>query len=285
MSSALRPPRDEDLAEVVRLMATHWPEPVDEDTVRRSWTHPGVVVERDARLGDDCYVIVEAFGDERVWLDLRGTPTPKLVDWAEGRARELGSRLITGGWSTNEGLLDELKRRGYSLVRHSQRMEIDLGRPTAAPDWPDGTRVRTHEPGDERTIYDLEIETFADTWEPAVETYEEWSHWMLQPPAFVPELWFLALAGDEPAGFAICHRHPGRPTLGWVRILGVRRPWRRRGLGRALLLHAFEAFREHGLAHAGLGVDATSLTGANRLYESAGMREVARFDVYEKPAG
>jgi ribosomal protein S18 acetylase RimI-like enzyme len=64
----------------------------------------------------------------------------------------------------------------------------------------------------------------------------------------------------------------------------VLRPWRRRGLGRALLLQAFAAFRERGLARAALGVDAESLTGANRLYESAGMHVAARFDIYEKPA-
>ena len=46
---------------------------------------------------------------------------------------------------------------------------------------------------------------------------------------------------DEPAGFAICHPHAVDPELGWVRVLGVRRPWRGRGLGRALLLHAFRA--------------------------------------------
>jgi hypothetical protein len=54
-----------------------------------------------------------------------------------------------------------------------------------------------------------------------------WAQWLLDPPAFVPELWFLALAGDEAAGFAICHPHQGRPEPGWVRILGVRRAWRK----------------------------------------------------------
>jgi ribosomal protein S18 acetylase RimI-like enzyme len=67
-----------------------------------------------------------------------------------------------------------------------------------------------------------------------------------------------------------------------VRLLGVRRPWRRRGLGRALLLHAFGEFRRRGFSRSALGVDAESLTGANRLYERAGMHVAARFDIYEK---
>ena len=160
-------------------------------------------------------------------------------------------------------------------------MEIELGEtPEAA--WPDGVTVRTFEPGDEQTFYDVHQETFEDTWEPIREAYDEWAHWLLGGPDFVPELWFLASAGEEPAGFALCHPYKTRPELGWVRILGVRRAWRRRGLGRALLLHAFRELSKRGMRHAGLGVDATSLTGANKLYEQVGMRVTARFDIHEK---
>ena len=51
----------------------------------------------------------------------------------------------------------------------------------------------------------------------------------------------------------------------------MRRPWRRQGLGEALLLHSFRAFRERGFTRGTLGVDASSPTGATRLYERAGM--------------
>ena len=66
-------------------------------------------------------------------------------------------------------------------------------------------------------------------------------------------------------------------------MLGVRRPWRRRGLGRALLLHAFGEFRARGKRGAGLGVDGLNPTGAVRLYEQAGMHVARRFDQYAKP--
>jgi GNAT superfamily N-acetyltransferase len=80
----------------------------------------------------------------------------------------------------------------------------------------------------------------------------------------------------------LCHPHKTRTDCGWVRVLGVRRPWRRRGLGRALLLHAFSEFRRRGLVAAGLGVDTESETGAHRLYESVGMHTAARFDILER---
>ena len=69
--------------------------------------------------------------------------------------------------------------------------------------------------------------------------------------------------------------------MGWVRVLGVRRPWRRRGLGLALLIHSFAKLRQRGKQRAGLGVDSSSLTGATGLYEKAGMQVHRIYDSYE----
>jgi mycothiol synthase len=282
MSTALRAPTEADLPEVVRLTSQTAGEPVQPDDVRLMWSSPGFDVAEDARLDGDAYAQLEHFGEGRVWIDVRGRPSVAILDWAEERAREKGHRLISGGWSSNEDLLRELQRRGYELVRHSLRMAIDLGDPTPEPDWPEGIDVRSFQQGDARAFYEAQRESFADSWEPAEETFERWSHWGLESPAFDPELWFLASEGAETAGFAICIRRSGDPGTATVRFLGVRWPWRRRGLGRALLLHAFGEFRRRGFRRAVLGVDAESLTGAHKLYESVGMRVERRFDIYEK---
>jgi ribosomal protein S18 acetylase RimI-like enzyme len=74
--------------------------------------------------------------------------------------------------------------------------------------------------------------------------------------------------------------------MGWVDVLGVRRKWRQRGLGLALLLHSFAALRRMGAERVGLGVDSGSLTGATRLYTRAGMkldREVALYELELRP--
>src|SRR3712207_7693523 len=47
---------------------------------------------------------------------------------------------------------------------------------------------------------------------------------------FDPSLWFLAVEGDEIAGLTLCKTLAGQ---GWVDVVGVRRPWRNRGLGRS----------------------------------------------------
>ena len=62
----------------------------------------------------------------------------------------------------------------------------------------------------------------------------------------------------------------------------MRRAWRGRGLGLALLRHAFRAFSGVGKAGARLEVDAESQTGATRLYEEAAMTSYQQSDKYEK---
>jgi ribosomal protein S18 acetylase RimI-like enzyme len=129
------------------------------------------------------------------------------------------------------------------------------------------------------------METFEDSWEHTREPYDEWSHWMLERPGFDPNLWLLAAtADDEIAGIALCRVHEADSKSGWVSILGVRRPWRRQGLGRALLLESFHRLAACGCERAILGVDASSLTGAHTLYASAGMSVISTFDIYELAA-
>ena len=100
---------------------------------------------------------------------------------------------------------------------------------------------------------------------------------------FDPSLWFLAVDGDEIAGISLCWpKSNDDPQMGWVGTLGVRRPWRKQGLGLALLQHSFAEFHRRGQARVGLGVDASSLTGATRLYERAGMQPIRQFDMYQK---
>jgi mycothiol synthase len=164
-------------------------------------------------------------------------------------------------------------------------MEIALGREPPPPEWPAGIAVRPLEPGEEERAYAAADESFEDHWEHVETPFDEWLHHMAGP-GFDPAHWFLALDGDEVAGVCLCRDWTrAGETIGWVASLGVRRPWRRRGLGRALLLHAFHAFRGRGLAHAGLSVDGESLTGAVRLYERAGMHVESRFDTWELVLG
>jgi ribosomal protein S18 acetylase RimI-like enzyme len=69
---------------------------------------------------------------------------------------------------------------------------------------------------------------------------------------------------------------------GFVGALGVSPAYRRRGLGLALLRHAFAEFRRRGETKVGLGVDAQNPTGATRLYDRAGMHVHSEDVAYAK---
>ena len=93
-------------------------------------------------------------------------------------------------------------------------------------------------------------------------------------------LWWLAWDGEELAGYVIPVRGEQGAEIG---DLAVRKPWRGRGIGRALLLAALRTLAARGETIARLYVDAKNVTNAVRVYEAAGMHVARRFDVLEKP--
>ena len=93
----------------------------------------------------------------------------------------------------------------------------------------------------------------------------------------VPRAW-----GDGGEIAAVVRNDPDRNGGGLVGALGVRRAWRGRGLGRALLLHTFGEFHRRGTGRVTLGVDSSNPTGATQLYESVGMHVELENVVWEK---
>jgi mycothiol synthase len=209
----------------------------------------------------------------------------RLLDWVESRMRDIGGgsavRAQVSSEHDDEPLIDELRSRGYELARHFFEMEIDLAAEPEPPSWPEGIAVRTFETDDGKAVYEADMEAFEDHWDPVTITFEEWRDYFFASSDFDPDLWFLAEDGDQLAGFSLCGRR-GYAEVGFVRVLGVRRPWRRRGLGMALLLHSLRELRDRGCPKARLAVDGESPTGAVRLYERAGMHVIRRTERFTK---
>lgn len=211
-----------------------------------------------------------------------------LLGLAESRAGERANELPPEGrhsiraFTTGANLRGQrlLEQSGYRVIRHFWQMKITLAGTPPAPIWPAGIAVRTLAPGEDlQPIHQVVDQAFRDHWEPEPIIFEEWEQRWKERAGFDPSLWFLALDGQEIAGVALCRYRVG---VAWVGQLAVRRPWRKRGLGLALLQHAFGEFYQRGEREVGLGVDAENLTGATRLYEKAGMRVFKQYDTYEK---
>lgn len=187
----------------------------------------------------------------------------------------------TGTNNMNTAAHEIFRCAGYHHIRSFQRMEMELPSELVAPVWPEEITLRTVSGEQDAPIVFETVEAaFSDHWGHTPGKLGEWKHWTFDQPDFDPTLYFLAFAGDELAGVALCERRDEQ--IGWVNQLGVRRGWRGKGLATALLRHAFSEFAKHGLTRAGLNVDAQNLTGAKRLYEGVGLQVARQFDAYQK---
>ena len=210
-----------------------------------------------------------------------------LIRWAEERGRQrlaempaTGQIILRGNTASTDQRAGALfKAEGFALARQFWRMEIEMTSPPDRAVWPAGITVRAMRPDlDERVVFATVEEAFADHWGHVPRSFEDWAQDQIRRDGFDPTLTFMAFEGQEVAGVVV-NRYR---DIAWVGQLAVRRAWRKRGLGLALLLHSFEEFYRRGDRTVGLGVDAQSLTGATRLYEKVGMNVTRRFDTYAK---
>lgn len=190
-----------------------------------------------------------------------------------------GKRVVVrnGIHAGNKAANDLLRSHGYEPIRHFWRMEITLNKEPEAPSFPEGFAIRPCRPGqDERAVYETVDEAFRDHWSFGPTNFDDW----FKRTAFDPSLTFQLFDGNEMAGVVVCRVFG--TAFGWVGDLGIRTPWRRRGLGIALLQFAFREFYRRGIRRVALGVDAQNEQGATKLYERAGMKATRNFVIYEK---
>ncbi len=212
----------------------------------------------------------------------------RLLNLAERRGRELAAArgyeaplLDIFCIGVNRAKRELLLRRGYALSRTVYRMSADLGDEAVALPVPEGITIRPFRSDvDERVIYDTMNEAFEDHFRQSEEPFDAWKTRLLGHASFDPDLWSLAWDGDEAAGAVIAYDHG---DLGWVQGLGVRRPWRRRGLGGAMLTQTFAALAARGQVRVELGVDAEGETQPLRMYERAGMHVTFTYELYARP--
>ncbi len=287
MSIELRPPKREDAADVADALnrfSRAFGMPEETTSGIENWfAAPSADIENDARvavLDGEIVGYADVSDSTRegrfLWIDTGFDPAhpdvvAPLLDFTEERARQLaapGGAIRAGAPEPAAGLRKLLESRGFAFHHFSLRMAADVTGELPEPVWPGGISGRRFRgPDDEQAVYGAHQETFADQRDFEPDPFEDWQYWSYRDP-FDPELWFLALDGEQIAGIALCRSEWGGDTdFGWVSVLGVRRPWRRRGLGLALLQHAFRELRARGKSRVGLGVDAENPTGAVRLYE------------------
>lgn len=209
---------------------------------------------------------------------------PAMLGWLEDRARanaapHLAERAkVLETYSMEDADINAvLASAGY----HVERYFAEMVRPTLddIPDFPmpEGLEVRPVTPDQYRAIWDAEVEAFRDHWGFSEMTDVHYERFLADTRTFQPELWQVAwdVATDEVAGMVRTFiDHAENRTFsrkrGYTEEISTRRPYRRRGLARALIVRSLRAQRAAGMTESALGVDMESPTGATRVYEDCG---------------
>jgi ribosomal protein S18 acetylase RimI-like enzyme len=220
---------------------------------------------------------------ERYNVDLAYQFLTILEDKAVSRKKEETVNLFTQISEKNITLRQLFAANGYKSNLSFLMMELELSEPPASPQWTAGITVRPFVKNqDEQVTYQTDEEASKDKGYHEPLSYEDWVKRIgMKQETFDPTLWFLACDGNEVAGVAL-NMFAKESNTGWVDHLSVRQAWRKRGIGKALLLQSFAEFFQRGIHHIKLSVDSKSLTNAPRLYESVGMKTIQQYHIYRK---
>ena len=227
----------------------------------------------------------------------RGVGT-QLLAWTEQRRAEIAAEHVAAGEALDRvralttyvndgdrGAAILLEGAGYTLFRRFASMERpDLDDLPEVP-LPDGLEIRpiSRDRAAMRRVFDADTEAFRDHFgwtEGSDEKFEEFIGYDNVDPA----LWLVAFDGDEVAGAVLngIHVDGDGARSGWLDSIFTRRPWRKRGLARALIARSLVLLRDQGLSAASLGVDLANPNQALALYESCGFRTVSSGAAYRK---
>ena len=227
--------------------------------------------------------VVRAFLSGGVHPGWRGRGVGRaLITWMEGRGRQLlaasgrdlPARIGVYLDRTDDKPLALYGSAGFTPVRNYADMRRSLALPLPAGRIPAGIRIVPWSPALDERVRLAHNETFADHWGSEPRTVEVWSQ---RESTFAPQWSLVALdeARGEVAGYLLSARyeHDWRVvghSAGYIDVLGVRRPWRGRGLAVSLMASAMAAYRADGIEYAEISVDTENLSGAHLLYERLG---------------
>jgi mycothiol synthase len=210
------------------------------------------------------------------WSQVRRWARQRYQHWC-GEPPYLDTASLHGDPDTEHRLI----AAGFERVRTFWRMTGRVADEPATTRAPAEVVVRGVNYADDvntRTVYRIREASFADHWGKQPETYETFmSRWQASA-GFDPSLWFIAELDARPVGILLASRRKAVEQTLFVNTLGTLTEARRRGVGSALLHHAFEVARAEGCSELSLGVDSDNPTGAPALYRRAGLE--ATFAAY-----
>ena len=174
-----------------------------------------------------------------------------------------------------------VEQAGFQPEKYIFQMRMDVTADLPQPVWPEGVVVRTAElTQDAQFIHQL-VQTAFHLPGREPQPFDDWYAFMVRSDIFHPDLWFLAMMGEEMIGVSLCFPYS---DIGWVRQLGVLPEWQGQGVGAALLHHSFRALKRRGYTQVGLTVE-SERPDSYAFYQKVGMRVAYQLNEYVKPFG
>ncbi|MFD7655408.1 GNAT family N-acetyltransferase [Actinosynnema sp. NPDC059797] len=181
------------------------------------------------------------------------------------------------------GVPELLRSRGFTSVRHFQRMEHPLGDAVPGVAVPDGLRVEPWSERDDEDFRAVRNEAYEDHWGAAPMPADSWRN-KITNHTFRPEASFLVreVATGAPVGVLVTLHWEADVAATGVRdahfmVIGTVPGHRRRGVAGALIGHALRAAADQGYDRASLSVDWASPSGASGVFAGAGFTPRMRY--------
>ena len=176
---------------------------------------------------------------------------------------------------------------GYQEVRWGYEMDRPINVPLPEVAIPEGLEVRPVPESEYRTVFDAQNEAFRDHWGHVDATDKDYQRFISEP-TFNPDLWKVAWDGDQVAGMVLNfvndpENKEYNRKRGYTEYISVRRPYRRKGLAKYLVVQSIKMFKEMGMEETALGVDADNPNHALNLYEGVGYQTRKTWITCRKP--
>jgi mycothiol synthase len=210
----------------------------------------------------------------------------ELREAAAGHPVETAKAFGSFAWESEQERTRLLISEGYQAISNEVFMvRADLEN-LPEVSLPAGIEIRPVQPEHMRAIFEADNEAMADDSLHSPQDEEDY-HRFLTHPMNRSDLWAVAWDGDQVVGQVRSFINEAENAQygrrrGYTEDISVRRPWRRKGIAKALIAHSFRTLKAQGMTEAALGTDQDNPRNTLALYESMGFRVVAKSHYYRK---
>jgi mycothiol synthase len=216
-----------------------------------------------------------------------------MINWCQGRLSEISQEhpqdsqrfFQTYSSSFKPAYNAILESLGYEPARYFIEMSRSLEDIPEA-ELPDGITTRPVPQEDWGAVWKASVEAFRDHWgytQPTDEDYQSYK----TSKYFQPDLWQVAWDGDRVVSSVMNYieedyNQKFKKQRGWTENISTLKPYRRRGIARALIVRSMHMHKAKGMTEVGLGVDTHNPNGALKLYKSLGYKKDKTMITYRK---